>query len=88
MKKILTVLLISVFAISTSCSQSTDAADKNSSAPKIEFEKLVHDFGTILHGGDGTYEFVFKNGGTDPLIINNVRSSCGCLLYTSDAADE
>lgn len=79
MKKILTVLLVSVFTISISCSQSPDAAaDKNPSAPKIEFEELVHDFGTIAQGGDGTYEFVFKNTGKDPLIINNVKSSCGC----------
>jgi hypothetical protein len=79
MKKILTVLLVSVFTISFSCSQSPDTAtDKNPNAPKIEFEELVHDFGTIAQGGDGTYEFVFKNAGKDPLIINNVKSSCGC----------
>ena len=79
MKKILTVLLISVFSISLSCSQSPDSLlKKNKNAPKIEFEKLVHDFGTIPQGGDGTYEFVFKNTGKEPLILNNVKSSCGC----------
>jgi len=79
MKKLLTILLISVFAISTSCSQSPDSLlKKNKNAPKIEFEEKVHDFGTILQGGNGTFEFVFTNTGKEPLILNNVKSSCGC----------
>jgi hypothetical protein len=79
MKKLLTVLFISVFVVSTSCSQSPDSLfSKNKNAPKIEFEKPVHDFGTILQGGDGTYNFVFTNTGKEPLILNNVKSSCGC----------
>jgi hypothetical protein len=79
MKKLLTILMISVFAISTSCSQSPDSLlRKNKNAPKIEFEKQTHDFGTIIQGGNGTYEFVFTNTGKEPLILNNVKSSCGC----------
>jgi len=79
MKKLLAVLLISVFFVSSSCSQSPDSLfNKNKNAPKIEFEKRVHDFGTILQGGDGTYNFVFTNTGKEPLILNNVKSSCGC----------
>jgi hypothetical protein len=79
MKKILTVLLVSTLTIFNSCSQSSDANEgKKSDAPKIEFEALVHDFGTIKHEGNGTFEFVFTNAGKEPLIINNVRSSCGC----------
>jgi hypothetical protein len=79
MKKLLTVLWISVLAISTSCSQSPDSLlRKNKNAPKIEFESQMHDFGTIIQGGDGTYEFVFTNTGKEPLILNNVKSSCGC----------
>jgi Protein of unknown function (DUF1573) len=79
MKKLLTVLMISVIAFTTSCSQSPDSLlRKNKNAPKIEFENQVHDFGTILQGGDGNYEFVFTNTGKEPLILNNVKSSCGC----------
>ncbi|MBP1668185.1 MAG: hypothetical protein H6Q21_551 [Bacteroidetes bacterium] len=79
MKKLLSVLWISVFVVSTSCSQSPDSLlRKNKDAPKIEFENQVHDFGTILQGGDGKYEFVFTNTGKEPLILNNVKSSCGC----------
>jgi hypothetical protein len=31
-------------------------------------------------GGDGTCEFIFKNTGKDPLVLKNVRSSCGCTI--------
>ena len=33
----------------------------NANAPEMIFEKEVHDFGTFKQGGDGTYEFKFKN---------------------------
>jgi len=46
----------------------------------IQFEKLVHDYGTIVKGSDGTCEFVFKNTGKTPLILNNVAASCGCTV--------
>jgi len=48
--------------------------------PKIEFEKDVHDFGTLDQGGDATTEFVFTNTGDAPLLISNARGSCGCTV--------
>ncbi len=49
---------------------------------KIEFEESIHDFGQIKHGGDGTFEFIYKNTGTIPVSLSNVRSSCGCTIPT------
>lgn len=50
---------------------------------RIEFEKTSHDFGTISEtGGPAVYDFVFKNTGDAPLILNNVRPSCGCTTPT------
>lgn len=46
----------------------------------IQFETLVHDYGTIVKGADGSCEFVFKNAGKSPLILNNVTASCGCTV--------
>ncbi len=46
----------------------------------IEFEKEVHDYGTMKQHGDGGCEFVFTNNGTEPLIISNARGSCGCTV--------
>ncbi len=46
----------------------------------IKFDSLVYDYGTILKGSNGLCEFVFKNAGKTPLIVNNVSASCGCTV--------
>jgi hypothetical protein len=46
----------------------------------INFASTVHDYGTIEQGSDGAYEFKFTNDGKTPLILSNVRSSCGCTV--------
>lgn len=46
----------------------------------IVFEKLVHNYGTITKGADGNVQFKFTNKGDKPLILSNVRSSCGCTV--------
>lgn len=46
----------------------------------IEFEKDVHDFGTLKQHGDATTEFKFTNTGSEPLIISNAKGSCGCTV--------
>ena len=38
----------------------------------------THDFGEILRGKSVTYIFEFKNTSNAPLIIDNVRTDCGC----------
>ena len=46
---------------------------------KIAFEKTEHNFGSFLEAaGVQTTTFKFKNTGTTPLILNEVRASCGC----------
>ena len=46
----------------------------------IEFNKEVHDYGTIKNGADGSCTFEFKNTGDSPLIISNAKGSCGCTV--------
>jgi hypothetical protein len=46
----------------------------------IQFDSLVHDYGTIVKGSDGGCEFVFRNAGKTPLVLNNVQASCGCTV--------
>lgn len=47
--------------------------------PVITFVKTEHDFGKINEAdGRVTVVFEFKNEGMSPLILSNVRASCGC----------
>ncbi|MDD5507854.1 MAG: DUF1573 domain-containing protein [Bacteroidales bacterium] len=50
------------------------------SVPEISFDKLVHDYGTIELNGNGNCQFTFTNTGKEPLVLTNVRSSCGCTV--------
>ncbi|KPK82937.1 MAG: hypothetical protein AMS27_13555 [Bacteroides sp. SM23_62_1] len=47
---------------------------------RIKFDNNVYDFGTIDFGGEGICEFVFTNTGQVPLVLTNVKSSCGCTI--------
>ena len=47
--------------------------------PGIVFAALSHDFGKIKEeDGEATTVFEFVNNGTEPLILSEVRASCGC----------
>jgi hypothetical protein len=47
--------------------------------PTITFTNKEHDFGTIRElDGAVSYEFNFTNQGKTPLILNDVKASCGC----------
>ena len=76
MKKLF-VTLVSIVAFSGFVF-GQEAATENKNAPEIEFTSVVHDFGTIPYEGNGTYTFEFKNVGKEPLVLGEVRSSCGC----------
>ena len=44
----------------------------------INFTELIHDYGTIEVGSPGKSEFKFTNNMKTPLVISNVKPSCGC----------
>ncbi len=47
--------------------------------PAISFEEEIFDFGEVKEdGGTVTHTFTFTNKGEQPLIVHNVRASCGC----------
>ncbi|MEQ8519968.1 MAG: DUF1573 domain-containing protein [Cytophagales bacterium] len=45
---------------------------------KFDFDKIEHDFGEVSEGNIASHEFTFTNKGSAPIIIQNVRASCGC----------
>ncbi len=51
--------------------------------PKIEFKSDTIDYGTTNKDDDnGLRVFEFTNTGDAPLIITNVKSTCGCTVPT------
>lgn len=47
---------------------------------KLAFDETRHNFGTVKEGAIVNHEFVFSNDGSVPLIISDVRSTCGCTV--------
>ena len=50
------------------------------SGKEIFFEEELHDYGEIVENGDGSYRFIFKNLSEEPIMVNRVRSTCGCTI--------
>lgn len=71
MKKIVLILFVGMLSLGTF------AQDK---VAKIEFKTDTIDYGTIEKGSDGVRVFEFTNTGNAPLIISNVKSTCGCTV--------
>lgn len=46
----------------------------------IVFESTTHDYGTVVQASDGSCQFVFKNKGKAPIVLNEVKASCGCTV--------
>jgi hypothetical protein len=74
------VILISIILFtSVSCSEKSEKKPGKKAA-KIEFKDTGHDFGELKYGADGSCEFIFTNNGKSPLILDNVKSTCGCTV--------
>lgn len=93
MKKVFLVLSVICLVTFTSCKEDATkkiddsnvtaaaARDANSSKfPTIEFDKKEHDFGEIVSGTNVETVFNYKNTGEAPLVITDIKSSCGCTI--------
>ncbi len=76
MKVILFMCLIGLTSLQA---QNVETARATAS---IDFETEVIDFGTIEKNSDGVRVFSFSNTGNGPLIISDVKTSCGCTVPT------
>lgn len=80
MKKITFILLAMVLSISCMMAQQNKEGN-------AKFTKTVHDFGKIAEEvGTAACEFEFVNTGQKPILIQDIRTSCGCTTpsYTKD----
>jgi hypothetical protein len=84
MKKVLATLSIVALFLVVAQAQTPAAAPaaktEKVGGPIMTFEKTEVDYGTIAQGADPLRKFKFKNTGTEPLVINNARGSCGCTV--------
>ncbi|MCB9231452.1 MAG: DUF1573 domain-containing protein [Bacteroidia bacterium] len=81
MKKFTLFFLLAFFAFAFASAQATETADPNvESGPKgiFEWSATTHDFGDIDQGIPVTHRFSFKNTGTVPLNVKEVKRTCGC----------
>jgi len=80
MKKIAFLLFIGFLGISLNAQEKTVTKEVDENAPVFKFEKEVIDYGEVEQNSDGKRVFKFKNTGKSPLIIANIKSSCGCTV--------
>ena len=56
------------------------ASAQDSEKAEFKFNEEKHDFGKVPQGTPVTTVFEFTNVGQDPLIITDVRPTCGCTI--------
>jgi len=73
--KIVSVLFTVIFI--SSCGSPENVESENPMA-SIDFMETTHNFGNIPYTSDGRCYFEFTNTSKKDLLINNVRTTCGC----------
>ena len=76
MNKLLFTFLALLISVSVMAQSATETAKKT--GPKVTFEESEYDFGDIQQGEKVEHVFTFENSGTEPLILSNVTTTCGC----------
>ncbi len=76
MKKV--IYLLGIMLLMAGAAKAQDG--KVQMGAEIEFEKVVHDYGDVPYNGNGECEFRFTNTGTEPLLVQKPKSSCGCTI--------
>ncbi len=78
---IICLFLFAAISVAKGQTENTQTnVQENPNAPEITLDKTVHDYGTIKKDADGSCKFTFKNTGKEPLVLSNVKSSCGCTV--------
>ena len=93
MKKVILGLSALCMVAFTSCKEDattkikseniTEAANRdavNADFPVLTFDKSEHDFGEIEDGTPVETVFAYTNTGESPLVITDIKSTCGCTV--------
>lgn len=75
-------VLLGLFLFTFSCQQKGNDQTMHSSQQltKIRFETSLKEMGTIPEGEKIEVAFPFSNIGDHPLVIQDVKASCGCTI--------
>ena len=76
MKKYLVIVLLLALVIPVVAQLPQNGQKVN--GPVLTLEKTSHDFGDIFQGDKVDQIFKFTNTGNEPLIITEIRITCGC----------
>jgi hypothetical protein len=93
MRNVFLTLTIASLVTFTSCKENaaekinqenvTKAAERDSQAivfPSVSFDKTEHDFGQIMNGTPVETTFSYTNSGRSPLVVTDIKSTCGCTV--------
>lgn len=80
MKRTLNIAILFVLTLSFFNAAPSDFYKVDTKVAVIKFKTEVVDYGTITQNSDGTRLFTFTNTGDAPLLITNVKTSCGCTV--------
>lgn len=94
MKKVILGLSALCMVVFTSCKEESAVAKVNTENvakaaerdavvgdfPAITFDKTEHDFGEIENGTPVETTFSYTNTGKAPLVVTNIKSTCGCTV--------
>ncbi|MBP3762821.1 MAG: DUF1573 domain-containing protein [Bacteroidales bacterium] len=78
MKKFALMCLFATMAFGMANAQDEAKKDVPANGAKIRFESLEHNYGDIPKGIPAVCTFTVYNDGNEPLILQNVKPSCGC----------
>ena len=68
----ISIVFLFMFMIFSSMNENT--------GPVIKLDKEIHDFNKLEYGEKAECNFKIENLGTDILIIENIKSTCGCTV--------
>lgn len=57
-----------------------NASAQDNQKAEFKFKEEKHDFGKVPQGKPVTTDFVFTNIGEEPLILTEVKPTCGCTI--------
>ena len=81
MKNLVLAATFALFGLVSACNAQT-SQPLTEIKSNLKFEETIHKFGEIPQGVPATANFEFKNTGKEPVILKDVKASCGCTAPT------